>query len=310
VLHNDVECYLWKNLIHPFNTRRRWLYPLEVGLHLWYSQGLNQVLRDWIKDATVIIIESGIAPIFFDLIKRLNPRAKVIYRASDSQDTINVANYVKRTFKRIAADINAISLPSRALAETIPSHKNLVFVPHGIDHRLAEHQQPTPYSEGLHAVSVGSMLFDPQFFVIASQHFPQVQFHIIGCGHPSHPDYGDNVRVYGEMPFEETLRYIRHAHFGIAPYASDNLPAYLKDTSMKLIQYDFFGLPAVCPKFVSADYSSRFGYHIGEANSIIEAINLALKVPRPMASQQHLSWSEVTDRMLTPEHYSDTVVAA
>ena len=308
-IHQGVECYLWKTLYHPFNTRRSWLRPLENLMYSFYSRGRNPVLRRWIKEADVILLESGVAPIFFDLIKRLNPSAKVLYRASDALDTINVAEYVSDAFTRAAPHMNTIALPSKALAEGIPSRHNLAFVPHGIDHAVAEQADPSPYGEGTHAVSVGSMLFDPGFFVLASRRFPNIQFHIIGCGHPAHPDYGPNVHLYGEMPFAQTLPYIKHAQLGIAPYSSVNLPAYLRDTSMKLIQYAFFGIPAICPHFIAADYTNRFGYDLGNEDSIAAAIERALHPTQPIRTQPVLNWQEVAERMLSPRSYADTEMA-
>lgn len=307
--HYGVECYLWKTLFHPFNTRRAWLRPLENLMFSLYSRGHNPVLRRWILEADVILLESGVAPIFFDLIKRLNPGAKVLYRASDALDTINVAEYVNTAFARAAPQMNTIALPSKALADGIPSRHNLAFVPHGIDHTVAEQADPSPYGEGIHAVSVGSMLFDPQFFVLASRRFPQIQFHIIGCGQPAHADYGSNVHLYGEMPFAQTLPYIKHAQLGIAPYSSINLPIYLRDTSMKLIQYAFFGVPAICPHFIAADYSNRFGYDLGDADSIAAAIERALHPTQPIRTQPVLNWQQVAERMLSPTAYADTEMA-
>ena len=305
-VYQGVECYLWKTAIHPFNTRRRWLRPLETLMYNWYSNGYNPVLRKWIEEATVILLESGVAPVFFDLIKELNPDAKILYRASDALDTINVADYVNKTFARIASQLNTIALPSKALADAIPSKHNLAFVPHGIDHSVAEKADPSPYGPGIHAVSVGSMLFDPNFFVHAAKRFPNITFHIIGSGQATHPDYGDNVKIYGEMPFNKTLCYIKHADLGIAPYSSDNMPAYLRDTSMKLIQYDFFEIPAICPFYIAADYPNRFGYEIGNGDSIEHAIKRALNPVKPLVAQRVLSWSEVTERMLQPQLYRDT----
>lgn len=305
-LHSGVECYLWKTLLHPFNTRRPWLRPIENLMYSWYSRGRNPILRRWISEADVILLESGVAPIFFDLIKQLNPTAKVLYRASDALDTINVAEYVNQAFARAAPQMNTIALPSKALAEGIPSRHNLAFVPHGIDHAVAEQADPSPYGEGIHAVSVGSMLFDPQFFVLASRRFPEIQFHVIGSAHPRHPDYGPNVHIYGEMPFAQTLPYIKHAQLGIAPYSSVNLPVYLRDTSMKLIQYAFFGVPAICPHFIAADYSNRFGYDLGDEESIAQAIGRALHPEQPIRNQQVLNWGQVAERMLTPNAFADT----
>lgn len=309
-VYQGVECYLWKTSIHPFNTRRRWLRPLETLMYNWYSNGYNHVLRKWIEEATVILLESGVAPVFFDLIKAINPNAKILYRASDALETINVADYVNKTFSRIASELNTIALPSKALAESIPSKHNLAYIPHGIDHSVAQQAGPSPYGSGIHAVSVGSMLFDPDFFVHAAKRFPHVTFHIIGSGQASHPDYGDNVKIYGEMPFNKTLSYIKHADLGIAPYSSEKMPAYLRDTSMKLIQYDFFQIPAVCPFYIAADYPNRFGYEIGNGDSIEQAIRRALNPAKPLVGKRVLSWEEVTERMLQPQLFRDTEMSA
>jgi 2-beta-glucuronyltransferase len=305
VNHQGVDCYLWKTLIHPIRIR-----PFESLMYHLYSFGFNAVLRRWIKESDVIILESGVAPIFFDLIKKLNPRAKTLYRASDALDTIDAADYIRNTFSRIAKEIDTIVMPSKALADSMPSTHNLAFVPQGIDHSVNEKANPSPYGEGIHAVSVGSMLFDPQFFILAGKRFPHIHFHIIGSCQPRHPEYGENISVYGEMPFDKTLPYIKHATLGIAPYASVNLPAYLRDTSLKLTQYEFFGLPAICPHFIAADYPTRFGYDIGDENSIAQAISRALNPAQPLTKRTVLDWAQVTERMLAPKKFSDTEVFA
>jgi 2-beta-glucuronyltransferase len=305
MFYQGVECYLWKSLIHPIRIR-----PFESLMYHFYSYGLNSVLRTWIRDSDVIVLESGVAPIFFDLIKKLNPQAKILYRASDALDTIDAAEYIRKKFTRIAKNIDTIVLPSKALAETIPSTHNLAFVPQGIDHSVGEKANPSPYDDGIHAVSVGSMLFDPEFFVLAAKRFPQIHFHIIGSCQPRHPEYGNNVSVYGEMPFDKTLPYIKHATLGIAPYSSVNLPAYLRDTSLKLTQYEFFGLPAICPHFIAADYPTRFGYNIGDEDSIAQAIARALNPQAALPKRTVLTWKQVTERMLSPKTFSDTEVFA
>lgn len=305
VNYQGVDCYLWKTLIHPIRIR-----PFESLMYHLYSFGFNAVLRRWIKESDVIILESGVAPIFFDLIKKLNPRAKILYRASDALDTIDAADYIRNTFARIAKEIDTIVMPSKALADSMPSTHNLAFVPQGIDYSVNEKANPSPYGEGIHAVSVGSMLFDPQFFILAGKRFPHIHFHIIGSCQPRHPEYGENISVYGEMPFDKTLPYIKHATLGIAPYASVNLPAYLRDTSLKLTQYEFFGLPAICPHFIAADYPTRFGYDIGDENSIAQAISRALNPAQPLTKRTVLDWAQVTERMLAPKKFSDTEVFA
>ena len=304
--HDGVECYLWKTLIHPFNVRKTWLRPLENFLFRRYIARPSPVLVDWIKDADVVFFESGIAPIFFDLVTRLNPAAKTIYVASDDLATINAATYVQTTFQRIAPKMTSLCLKSRFMADGMPKSSNRYVIPQGFDFSVAEHADPSPYQEGVHAISVGSMLFDPEFFVAASKRFPDVVFHIIGSGSGKHPGYGDNVRVYDEMPHHLTLPYIKHASIGIAPYASSaNVPRYLADTSLKLIQYDFFRLPAVCPSRIVGDYASRFGYEPGNIESIAIAINAAMCAPR-VSFRKPMLWSQVVDRMLNPLQFDDT----
>lgn len=306
---DGVECYLWKTPVHPFNTRRPALRQLENLMFRGYVALASRVLKQWLSEADVVVFESGVAPIFFDLARRLNPAVKTIYIASDDLDTIEVAPFVREAFHRAAKDMTTIRVPSLALLDRIPSRDNLALVPHGIDHQLAADDSPSPYRDALNAVSVGSMLFDPSFFREASHRFPNMHFHLIGCGQPHHPSYGPNVTVYEEMPHDQTVRYIRHADIGIAPYRSEAVPAYLADTSMKLIQYDFFGVPAVCPHAVVGGFASRFGYTPGDGVSVEQAITRALKAPRE-SSRRHLSWAEVTDRILAPGEFEDTRVTS
>ncbi len=306
--HNGVECFLWKVPLHPFNTRRRWLRPVENALFRWYAAHPSPVLVDWIKQAQVIFFESGTAVVFVELARRLNPAARLIYRASDSLSDIDTADYVERSFARVAAGMEAIALVSPAMAAAVNSRDNVHHIGHGIDPGIDRLADPSPYEAGLHAVSVGSMLFDPRAIATASHAFPQVTFHVIGSGCERLPDYADNVVVYGEMPHAQTLRYMKHANFGIAPYASAHLPAYLADSSLKLLQYDFFGLPAICPHAIVGSYASRFGYTPGDDASIVAAVRCALAAPR-VRTRQSLSWPETVDRLLEPERYPETRIA-
>ena len=301
---NGVECFLWKTLVHPFNTRKKALRPLENILFQGYRAFPHPVLRQWLKEADIIFFESGTAPVFFDMACRLNPKAKKIYIASDDLHTIAVADFVSDCFARAAPQMSALCLPSRALATTMPESRNKYFVPHGLDHSIAEQADPSPYGPGKHAVSVGSMLFDSSFFQIAARLFPDITFHVIGSG-CINQNYADNVQVYDEMRHQDTLPYIKHADFGIAPYRSEAVPAYLADTSMKLMQYDFFGLPAVCPMPAVGSHLSRFGYQPGNATSIELAIRAALAAPH-RSSSRHLSWGEVVDRLIDPGRFADT----
>jgi 2-beta-glucuronyltransferase len=260
---------------------------------------------DWISQADVIVYESGITPIHFDLAKRLNPLPRHIYLCNDELRTIDAARYAVRTLDRVAPRIDAVILVARSMAGSLASTANAFYVPHGLDPSLGEQSDPSPYGAGTHVASIGSMLFDADFVAMASHAFPALTFHVIGSGQPHNARYGPNVQVYDHMAYEQTIRYIKHADIGIAPYRGDNLPTYLADSSMKLMQYDFFGLPTVCPHAVTGSFSGRFGYTPGDSASIRSAMGRALQAPH-VRSRDIRSWSEVTDRMLQPQDYADT----
>jgi 2-beta-glucuronyltransferase len=302
---NGVDCYLWKNLVHPFNTKRSCLQVFENLFYRAYEHMAPGILKQWIREADVLIFESGTAPVFFDLAKRLNPQAKTIYTASDGLEAINVAQYVKDTVRRISTLIDYSRLPSKLITADFASGAKLYYIPHGIDYSIEEYADPSPYGPDLHAVSIGSMLFDSEFFDAAGSLFPYVTFHVIGCGRQRPGSWPSNVIHYNEMRFKDTIPYIKHAAFGLAPYLTDNIPSYLADTSLKLVQYAFFGVPAVCPYEVVGDHAHRFGYKPGDKQSIATAIKAALEAGRG-PEIKGLNWKQVADRILDPEAYPDT----
>lgn len=300
-----VECFLWKTPLHPIHLHSHWLQPLESLLFGIYRNAPCQTLDQWIREADVIIYESGITPILFERAKRQNPQARHIYLCNDDLQTIDAAPYAVRTLDRVAPLMDAVALVARSMAASLPGTANAFFVPHGLDPSLGELGNPSPYGPGTHAVSIGSMLFDVDFFGTASHAFPELTFHIVGSGHPRSALYGPNVEVYGHMPYDRTIRYIKHADIGIAPYRANPVPGYLADSSMKMMQYDFFGLPTVCPHSVTGGYEGRFGYAPGDPNSIRAAIAGALAAPH-VRTRAILSWSEVADRLLQPQDFADT----
>jgi 2-beta-glucuronyltransferase len=110
------------------------------------------------------------------------------------------------------------------------------------------------------------------------------------------------------MKFAATLPYIRHATFGVAPYRPSGQCEYISDTSMKLMQYEHCGIPAVCPAFATGDNPNRFGYEPGDPASIGAAIDAALMRRLDIKPRRFLSWDEVACRLLDPREFADTVI--
>jgi 2-beta-glucuronyltransferase len=301
----DINCFLERNLIHPFNTRRDWLNLPERAWFTSYRMRPRSVLFDWVKLSDTILLESGMPVLLTERIAAANPSAKRIYLVSDDLETIGCSHYLRECLSRSGSSFSYAVLPSKLLAGAMPADMRMTEVPHGLDQTLFSTEHPSPYSSGLNAVSVGSMLFDAGFFEIACRRFPEVKFYIIGGGQKGVRVKAENAVVLPDMAFTETLPYIKHASFGIAPYSPEGAPYYLADTSMKLIQYAAAGLNAVCPSFAAGGKDSRFGYQPNDEASIVEAIQLALGRP-PARPPRFLSWEEVTDRLLSPQSFLET----
>ena len=304
---NNVNCYFWKTPLHPVNTNRIYLRLAEAIAFRIYVMLTPKLVKKWLKNSDIIFLESGAPPIYLPMVKKLNPASKVIYIGSDELDAINVAQYVKNIVKKQSLDFDYIIVNSPQMVKDFADNAKLFYVPHGIDKNVANYGDPNPYDQSkTNAVSIGSMLFDLSLVIKTAELFPKIQFHIIGSGQdPSVFSRFDNIIFYDEMPYVDTIKYIKHANFGIAPYLHDEVPSSLADTSMKLQQYTYFGIPAVCPNTVVGHKPHRFGYNPKDDHSIKNAINLALE-----AGKKHdydvLDWGEVTQRILEPAKYKDT----
>ncbi len=272
----DVECYLWCTFLHPVNLQRLHAGWMEKSWFKNYVDKAPNVLRQWISEANIIIIESGMGIAFFDLIKNINPNAKTIYLTSDSLDTIRCADFLQRELARQASRFDKIIIPSPKLSGEFPKGTKTTFIPHGMDTEFLEDDMESPYTKDINLVSVGSMLFDPTFFDIAASKFPNITFHIIGAGRKANGLEAPNICIHDEMPLSETLPYLKYANAGIAPYDEEKVASYLVDTSFKLMQYSALGLPAICPKVTVGDHKGRFGYTPGDKQSIQKAIQEAL----------------------------------
>ena len=292
---NGIGCFLWRTPVHPFRLPAR-LAPIEKAVFAAFASYLPKAVCAAIKRADVILVESGISIIYIPLLKRLNPRIRIIYLASDSLDAIGQAGAIRKALKANAGLIDSARLPSPYLAGDIPRQVPCYYIPHGIEKAQFDRIGPSPFTAGsLNAVSVGSMLFDPKFFEAAGKLFPNITFHVIGSGHAG--SGSDNVRYYPEMPFENTLPYLKHSAFAIASYGPD-APVYLTHTSMKLMQYDYLGIPAVCPETVAGSGHGRFGYDPRRPQTIKTAIENALDRGGGLVPQPQLDWGQVTQLIL------------
>lgn len=303
---NGIHCYLWRTPLHPFQSGNRLLNNLMARLYPLYAEIPDRQFDEIFRAADDVVLEASVAAILMRRIKRINPAVRIIYYATDRLDTVGAHPFIRQRLESDVALIDHICLRSPRMAPDFQwATGKLYRAEFGIDPEDFARIGPSPYLPGRKtAVSVGSMLFDASFFMHAATRFPDVDFHVIGCGTTF--DAPSNVHIHAEMKFTETLPYVKHATVGIAPYLPAPGVEYLADSSLKMAQYEYFALPAVCPFFAVGETPSRFGYTPGNIESIAAAMADALAAAGTITPRNFLTWREVAERVINPQAYPGT----
>ncbi|PXA98028.1 UDP-glucuronate--glycolipid 2-beta-glucuronosyltransferase [Nostoc sp. 3335mG] len=305
---NGVHCYLWRTVVHPFQSGNRLLNAAMARLYPLYAELPDRQFDAIFRAADYVVLEASVAAILMRRIKRINPDVRIIYYATDRLDTVGAHPFIRQRLEDDAGLIDHVCLRSPRMAPDFQWAKGKLYrAEFGIEPKDFAGIGPSPYPPGRQtAVSVGSMLFDPSFFQLAAARFPDVDFHVIGCGTTF--DAPANVHIHAEMKFVDTLPYVKHATVGIAPYLPAPGVEYLAESSLKMAQYEYFALPAVCPAFAVGDTPSRFGYTPGDAASIATAMTAALDAAGTVTPRMFLTWREVAERVIDPQAFPGTKI--
>jgi 2-beta-glucuronyltransferase len=304
---DGIKCYLWRTLLHPFASSKASINAMMGAFFEIYAQTPNKTVDQLLSNADYVIIESSVAAIFVRRIHRLNPQAHIVYYATDLLDTVGAHPFVQRQLEKDGALIGHVSMRSPRMMNDFkwagPRRYRAEF---GVDVTEFSEVGATPYNTPCNVVSVGSMLFDPSFFQTVAPVFPEITFHVIGCGMKfSSPD---NVIIYDEMRFRDTLAYLKYATIGVAPYRPAPGTEYLAESSLKLAQFEYFGLPSVCPDFAVGANTARVGYQVNDRDSMCKSLSRALKMVGKVRPRQFQSWEDVAARVLKPQDYPDTAI--
>jgi 2-beta-glucuronyltransferase len=296
----NVQCYLWRTAFHPVNPDIAGFNLLAAPAYRLYRTYSNRFIDGVFRSAAVIIVESGLGILLLSRARALNPDARIVYLASDDLTTLGAHPALASELEACAPIIDHVCVTSARMAQGFAWAKSkLSVVPHGLNPADFEGAATNPYDEGPNVVSVGSMLFDSDFLIRAAEQFPAVTFHVIGSG--STAAFPANVKLHAQMSFRDTVPYIKWATIGLAPYRAAPGCEYLSDTSMKLMQYDHLGIPAVCPHFAVGDNPNRIGYTPGDSVSIRAAVAAALGRGRRAIRPRRHTWREATQRLIDPD---------
>lgn len=297
-VYKHIWSYVWFTLWHPANLRLDIFNYLSHGLFRFYGQLSLGAVESKIQNADLFIFESTPALLLFDRFKQLNPHAPFIYRVSDDLRLLRNHPVVLETEQETLAQFDLVSVPSQHIYQLFTGLPKLKLHFHGIKKDLFDRSYPNPYgsSETPNIIFVGNSYFDYDFLEQASQLFPNWQFHIIGPipNLPQKP----NIIAYGELPFETTIPYIKHADIALQTLAYRPGVQAFTD-SLKVIQYTYCQLPIIAPAYLSSSRPHVFYYQIGDYDSIWQALTAAQTYDYSQITTDEIySWDELVSQWL------------
>lgn len=284
--------------LHAFSTGRPLVNRLVKPLFAFYGRHLPEFVRRKIESADLVVIESGTPVVFLDLVRRLNPEAKLLYFCRDLLRSVGAAPYLREVEQRGIGLFDSVCVPSRRLGEMLPPGGKVHFVPQGIEGAVFDRAEVSPYPKGSrNAVAVGDMLFDQVSVAAMASAAPEVTFHLFGIRWRG--DVPANIRVHGEQSFETLAAYIRHADIGLAPYRVNSSEVYLAESSLKLLQYGYCRLPVLLPDIIPVSRGNEITYSLEGPNDWRAIVDAALALPRREAYRDGiLTWDDVARQTL------------
>lgn len=297
VKKGNIQSYLHYTPFHIANTRFLLSNILTTPLVSFYSKfSIHKEAESFIQQSEYIIFESTPGLFLFKKFKSLNAKAKYIYRVSDDLRFLKVHPALIDLEKNILPKFDLVSIVSPRFFNFMKGD-NVKLHFHGINKAVFNQTLLNPYPENTeNMVFVGNAYFDVSFLEIASNLFPNVKFHIIGPIHnlPKSP----NIKGYGELPFINTVPYIKFASAGLHTLELSPGADAFTDT-LKVHQYTFCKLPIIAPSFLKSNRGHAFYYQPGDIESIRSAVGSALNFPHSLVENENvLDWKELAKRLI------------
>ncbi len=298
-IDDQISSYVWFTPYHPANLRLPILNRLSSGLFRNYGKLNLGSVESLIKKSDLFIFESTAGLLLFDRFKTLNPEARFVYRVSDYLGLIKPHPIVISEENKILPHFDLVSVPYRFLQNRFKDKANVKLHLHGINKDIFNGDLPNPYTEmkGPNIVFVGASHIDTDFLNRASRLCPHCHFHIIGPV-PNIPDRS-NVTAYGELPFEQTIPYIKYADIGLQMLKYRKGIESITD-SVKIIQYTYNKLPIIAPSFIKCEYDHVFYFNHEDDESIRESVIKSLQYDRSKINSSHINtWDDLALKLVS-----------
>lgn len=294
---NALWSYVHYTSWHVANTRFKITNTLTSPFAKFYASfPIAKEAMDFIQESSYIIFESTPGLLLFDKIKSISPSAKYIYRVSDDLRFLNVHPALIKYEEKVLPAFDLVSIVSARFFNLF-RRANVKLHFHGINKKAFSEPMENPYSNEIqNLVFIGNAYFDYSFLEKAASLFPEIFYHIIGP--LKDLPKRSNIVAYGELPFKETIKYVKHANAGLHTLEQTKGAEAFTDT-LKVHQYTYCKLPIIAPSFLKSNRRHAFYYQSGDPESIKTAVENALSYPHEkVESGNVLDWQELAQKLL------------
>ncbi|MGG0307056.1 hypothetical protein ABEY43_13020 [Priestia megaterium] len=290
----NVYSYVFFTLFHAGNLQKRILNKLSVPIFKYYGSNSMRKIKNIVREMDLIIFESTPALLLMEKFKKINSTAKYVYRVSDDIRFLHCHPMVIEEENKIKNSFDLISVTCKYVKDIFGDGSRVHLHYHGIDKDVYDLEYDNPYLKEKNAIFVGNSHFDYNFLKAAANALPDVSFHIIG---PIEEKVKNkNIIYYGEMPFHETIKYVKNADFGLANRTYEVGSESLTDT-LKILQYSYCNIPVIAPSYLKTQRENTFYYNIEKLDNVKEVFDKAEKYSKRELPQFDtntiLSWHEV-----------------
>lgn len=290
---DNLRSYVLYTRWHPVALGPRWLDRLLTPFWRRYRRAPLGPLAGELADADLLVFESMAGLLLVDAMREAAPHARVVYRVSDDLEVMGAPSVLIEEERRLAPAFDRVSVPSAALAERFAGVAEAHVDHHGVRTELfdAATESPYPADDAVDAVFVGVSRLDRPALEAAARLQPGWRFHIIGPL-PELPAL-PNVHGLGELPFEQTVPYLRHADVGLMMLEYEPGAEVFTD-SLKVRQYTWCRLPIVAPDFLAADKPHYFVYGRSDLAGLGAALEAAAACDRSAIDRSGVSdWTQL-----------------
>lgn len=279
--------------MHPVSLRSPLADRLTEPLFGRYTRISLDRLAAPLAEADLVVFEGSAALLLVERVRRMAPRARLVYRASDDLRRLGLHPVILDAEARALPVFDLVSVPSKHIAEVLAPYGPVQVHPPGIDKAAFDRATPSPYPGGPAAVFAGvSPFFDYGSLVTAGEVAPEVAFHVIG---PRPRPAPANVTFHPEMPFDEMVPYLQHAAFGLLFFPPGEGTLSL-GSGNKVAQYSYCRLPIVAPAHLEVERANVCVFERGDPESLRRALAQAERMEHsPAFAEGVLSADELAE---------------